>query len=118
VHVDVTLAVVLTVRVLTPAALPVMARGLVELKLKVGGATAPLGPEVREAVRVTLPVKPPIGVMVIVEVFPVVAPGARSSVVPLTVKFGDMEGGPYNQRSFRGNELPTESRPLPPKSHR
>ena len=83
------LAVVTTVRVAAPAALPVMLRGLVELKLRVGGSVTPLGLVVRAAVRVTLPVKPPVGVTVIVEVLPVVAPAAMLSGVPVTVKLGD-----------------------------
>ena len=82
-----------TVRVATPAALLVMLTGLVELRLKVGGAKAPFGLVVRAAVRATLPIKPPLGVMVIVEVLPVVAPAAMLTAVPLTVKPGDVEDG-------------------------
>jgi hypothetical protein len=81
-------AVVAIVRVPVPAALPAIVRGLVELKLKVGGAEAPLGLVVRAAVRVTLPMKPPAGVTVIVEVLPVVAPAVMLTGVPLTVKSG------------------------------
>jgi hypothetical protein len=40
------------------------------------------------AVSATLPVKPPAGVKVRVEVFPVLAPGARVTAVLLTVKLG------------------------------
>ena len=90
------LAVVTIVREPVPAALPGMLTRLVELKLKVGGNTAPLGLVVRAAVRATLPVKPPVGVTVIVEVLPVVAPGAMLTAVPLTVKLGtggDVEDG-------------------------
>ena len=83
------LAVVTTVRVAAPAALPVMLRGLVELKLKVGGTNAPLGLVVRAAAIATLPVKLPIGVTVIVEVLPVVAPATMLTGVPLIVKSGD-----------------------------
>jgi hypothetical protein len=82
-------AVVTIVRVPAPAALPAIARGLVELKLKVGGTTAPLGLVVRAAVRATLPVKPPVGVTVIVDALPVVAPAVMLTAVPLTVKLGD-----------------------------
>jgi hypothetical protein len=82
------LAVVTTVRVPVPTVSPVMLTGLVELKLKVGGATTPLGLVVTTAARVTLPVKPPVGVRVIVEVLPAVAPGATLTAVPLTVKLG------------------------------
>jgi hypothetical protein len=77
------------VRVAAPAALPVMLTGLVELKLKVGSTKAPLGLLVRAAVRVALPVKPLLGVTVIVEVLPVVAPAVMLTGVPLIVKSGD-----------------------------
>ena len=87
------LVVVMMVRVPTSAALPVMRRGVAELKLKVGGSKAPLGLVVRAAVRATLPVKPPVGVTVIVEILPVVAPGATLTEVELTMKLGDVEGG-------------------------
>jgi hypothetical protein len=40
------------------------------------------------AVRATLPVKPPDGVTVIVEAFPVVAPAATVTAVAPTVKLG------------------------------
>jgi hypothetical protein len=81
-------AVVETVRVAVPALVPVMLTGLVEPKLKVGGYWAPFGLAVTTAVSATLPVKPPLGVTVIVEVFPVVAPGETVTAVPLTVKLG------------------------------
>jgi hypothetical protein len=83
------LAVVAMVKVPVAAALPEIARGLVELKLRVGGSVTPLGLVVRAAVRVTVPVKPPVGVTVIVEVLPVVAPAAMLRGVPVTVKLGD-----------------------------
>jgi hypothetical protein len=83
------LAVVTIVRVPAPAALPAIARGPVELKLKVGGVTAPLGPVVRAAVSATLPVKPPVGVTVMVEVLPTVAPAAMLTAVLLIVKLGN-----------------------------
>ena len=81
-------------RVAVPAAVPEMFTGLVEPKLKVGGSTAPLGLEVTAAVSATLPVKPPDGVTVMVDVFPVVAPAvtvtavlviAKPAVPPVTV---------------------------------
>jgi hypothetical protein len=75
-------------RVAVPAAVLAMLTGLVEPKLKVGGYWALVGLEVTVAVSVTLPVKPPAGVTVIVEVFPVVAPGETVTAVPLTVKLG------------------------------
>ena len=39
-----------------------------------------------EAVNATLPVKPPAGVTVIVDVFPLVAPETTLTAVPLSVK--------------------------------
>jgi hypothetical protein len=84
------LATVAIVKVRVPAVLPAIVRGLVELKLKVGAAEAPLGLLVSAAVRVTLPVKPAIGVTVIVEVLPVVAPAPMLTGVPLIVKVGDV----------------------------
>jgi hypothetical protein len=79
-------AVVEMVRVPVPAAAPVMFSGLVAPKLKVGGYAAPAGLAVTAAVRVTLPVKPLAGVTVMVEVLPVVAPGANETAVAVTVK--------------------------------
>ena len=76
------------VRVAVPALVPLMLTGVVEPKLKVGRSWAPAGLEVTRAVRVTLPVKPPAGVKVMVEVFPVAAPGATETAVPLTAKLG------------------------------
>jgi hypothetical protein len=81
-------AVVKTVRVAVPAVVPLMLTGVVDPKLKVGGYWAPTGLDVRAAVNVTLPVNPPLGVMVMVDVFPVVAPGATVIAVPLSVKLG------------------------------
>jgi hypothetical protein len=79
-------AVVETVRVAVPAGKPVILTGLVDPKLKVGGYWAPAGLDVMVAVSVTLPVKPPDGVTVMVDVFPVVAPGATETVVPVMLK--------------------------------
>jgi hypothetical protein len=62
--------------------------GLAEPKLKVGVPCAPVGLPVITAVKATLPVKPPAGVTVTVDVFPVLAPGATLTAVPLTVKLG------------------------------
>lgn len=77
-------AVVATVRVPVPFEAPVMLTGDVAPKPKVGGSTAPDGLDARIAVRVTLPVKPPLGITVIVAVLPVVAPGAMV-MLPLLV---------------------------------
>jgi hypothetical protein len=81
-------AVVETVRVAVPAVVPVMPTGVVDPKLKVGGYWAPAGLDVRAAVNATLPVKPPLGVTVIVEMFPVVAPGVTVTDVPPSAKEG------------------------------
>jgi hypothetical protein len=80
--------VVEMVRVAVPAEALVIITGLVEPKLKVGGSWAAVGLDVIVAVRATLPVNPPLGVMVTVEVFPVVAPAATVTLVPLTEKPG------------------------------
>ena len=77
-------AVVETVRV--PLAAPLaMVTGDVEPKLKVGGSTALAGLVARTAVRATLPVNPPLGVTVIVVVFPLLAPGELMVIAPLLV---------------------------------
>ena len=81
-------AVVVIVSVAVPAVVPVMLTGLVEPKLKVGGYWAPVGLEVTAAVSVTLPVKPPAGVTVTVELFEVVAPGVSETAVPFNAKLG------------------------------
>jgi len=78
-------AVLVIVSVAVPAAVLLMLVGVVEPKLKVGGSNAPAGPLVICAVNSTLPVKPPLGVTVIVEVLPLVAPGTTVTAVPLTV---------------------------------
>jgi hypothetical protein len=79
-------------RVAVSAVAPVMFTVLAEPKLNVGGSTAPIGPEVTAAVRATLPVKPPAGVTVMVEAFPLVAPGAILTAVPLTANPGGAGG--------------------------
>ena len=75
-------AVVLTVSVAVPAPAAVMLTG-VALKLKVGRSVAPKGLVAIAAVRATLPVKPPLGVTVMVAVLPVVAPGEAMVMTPL-----------------------------------
>ena len=79
-------AVVLMVNVAEPALVPLRTTGDVAPKLKVGKSDAPVGLEVTTAVSDTLPVKPPEGVIVMAEVFPVVAPGARVTFVAVRVK--------------------------------
>jgi len=86
-HFVVELAFVVMVRVAFPAAVPVMLTGVVEPKLNVGW-TPPEGPDVMAAVSVTLPEKPPLGVIVIAEVFPVVAPETTVTAVPEIVNVG------------------------------
>ena len=77
---------VLTVSVAVTGLEPVMAAGVVEPKESVGWFCAPVGLAVIAAARATLPVKPPAGDSVIVEVLPEVAPGATVTAEPLTVK--------------------------------
>ena len=67
-------AVELTVSVDDTAAVPVMLTG--DGRLQVTGLVAPDG-EVTKHVTATLPENPFVGVTVMVEVFPLVAPGAR-----------------------------------------
>jgi hypothetical protein len=69
-------AVVVIVSVAVPGTALVMFTGLVEPKLKLGGYWSPGGLNARAAVSATLPVNPPAGLMVMIDVFPVVAPGA------------------------------------------
>jgi hypothetical protein len=80
--------VVEIVSVAVPALAPAMLIGLLEPKLTVGGSSAPEGLEVTDAVSATLPLNPPLGIIVMVDVFPVVAPGAIVTVVPLIAKVG------------------------------
>jgi hypothetical protein len=54
--------------------------------LHVAGSLAAVG--VMAQLRVTVPVKPFAGVTVIVEVLPVVAPGATETAEPVTMKVG------------------------------
>ena len=82
----VVLAVVEMVRVAVPAIAPVMFTGVVVPKLKVGGCVPPVGMVVAVAVSTTLPVKPPAGFSVIVDVLPVVAPAATVTEEPVTEK--------------------------------
>lgn len=65
-----------------PALVPVIETGVVVPNDNVGRSVAPLGLEVRAAVIATLPVNPPAGVTVIVDVFPVVDPGVIVTAVP------------------------------------
>ena len=87
-------AVVDTVRVAVAGPAAVMLTGLLVPKLNVGRYCAPEGLDARVAVRVTLPVNPPAGVTVTVEVFPAVVPGALMvTAVPPTVNDGGGGGG-------------------------
>src|ERR1019366_2585021 len=80
--------VVTTMSVAFTAATPLMVTGLLAPKLNVGAFRLVVGPEVIAAVRATLPVNPPTGVRVTVEVFPVVAPAATVTAVLLIVNAG------------------------------
>jgi len=118
------------VSVAVPALALVIFTGLVEPKLNVGGFWAPAGLDVIAAVSVTLPVKPPLGVTVIVEVLPVFAPGLTDTVVPATVKVGgtatvtvtagDVEGtslapSPLKQATTLGVPAPSWAPVIPDK---
>lgn len=81
-------AVVETVSVAVAAVVPVMLTGLVVPKLRVGRSWAFAGLDVMDAVRSTFPVKPPLGVIVMVEVFPLVAPALTATLAPLTASPG------------------------------
>jgi hypothetical protein len=72
-------AVVVTVTVTVDAAVPLIVTEEV-LSEHVGGAVGLLKAVVTAQLRVTVPVNPPAGVTVIVDVFPLVAPGA--TVIP------------------------------------
>jgi hypothetical protein len=76
------------VSVAVPADALSMFTGEVVPKLRVGRSTAPVGELWMVAVSVTFPVNPPPGVTVMVEVFPVAAPGATVTAVPASVKPG------------------------------
>jgi hypothetical protein len=77
-------AVVYTVNVAVCAVAPLIVTEAGE-RLHVAGSLAAVG--VMAQLRLTMPVNPPVpGVTVIVEVFPVVAPGATETAVPARVK--------------------------------
>ena len=82
------LAMVAIVMADVPAFALVMLTGDVAPKLTVGGLIAPEGLLVTCAVKTTLPVNPAPGVTVIVDAFPVVAPAATDTALPVTVKDG------------------------------
>ena len=75
-------AVVVMVRIAVPELKPVIFTGLVLPKLRVGKYCPPVMLDAMVAVNATLPVNPPLGVTVMVEVFPVVAPGTTETGVP------------------------------------
>jgi hypothetical protein len=81
-------AVVEIVSVPVPAFVLEITTGLVEPKLTVGRSVAPAGLPVIRAVRATDPVNPPVGVTVIFDVFPVVAPGSSVTLAAVRVKLG------------------------------
>ena len=78
---------VVTVKVAVAAFVPEILTGEVEPKLRTGG-DATLAGLVIAAVRVTAPVNPPAGVMVTVEVLPLVAPGLTLTDVLAIEKLG------------------------------
>lgn len=100
-------AVVLTVSVADTAPIPVIAAGWVTEQT--GRSTEPAGP-VTVHERATFPVKPPLGVTVIVEV--PVAPGeAMVTVVLVRVKFG-ATGGAVNVRGMFVVSVPPPEVPV------
>jgi hypothetical protein len=86
----VVVAVVETVSVAVVGRLPEMFTGLVEPKLNTGRFCALLGLAAMAAVSAMSPSKPPLGVIVIVEVFPALAPAVTVTEVPAKVKPGGM----------------------------
>jgi hypothetical protein len=80
--------VVAMLRVAVPAAAPVMLTVLLPPKLRVGTLSAPFGLEVMAAVSATLPVKPPAGVTVIVDI--ATRPALSVTAVPVMVKPGGL----------------------------
>ena len=77
-------AVVFTVNVAVCAVVPLIVTeaGM----LHVAGSVAALA--LNAQLKLTVPVNPLVGVTVIVEVFPLVVPGATVTAVPVTVKLG------------------------------
>lgn len=98
--------VVSIMRVAVPAAAPVMLTVLLPLKPRVGTLCAPFGLEVTAAVSATLPVKPPAGVTVIVDI--ATRPALSVTAVPVMVKPGDLcrrrlpRPAPRRRRSCHG----------------
>ena len=82
--------VVATVKVAVAAVLPVMLTD--EGTLQVAGLAAPAGLELMAQDNPTAPVNPLAGVAVMVDVFPVVAPGVTVTEVPLIVNVGVTDG--------------------------
>jgi hypothetical protein len=74
-------------------------------RLHLAGSLAAVGE--RSQLRLTVPVKPLTGVTVIMEVFPVVAPGVTVTAVPLTVKPGILT------ISFKAFEVLAENSAVP-----
>lgn len=83
---EVVAAVVFTVRVAVCAVVPVIVTEAG--RLHVAGSLAATG--LTEQLRLTAPVNPPVGVRVMADVFPVVAPRTTVIAVPLIVKPGEM----------------------------
>src|ERR1700739_1542358 len=83
-------AVVEIVRVAVWLLVSEMVTGVVAPKLTGGVFTAPPGELVTLALRLTLPVNPPVGVRVIVDVFPAVEPATTATLVPTRLMPGGM----------------------------
>jgi len=76
------------VRAAVPGAVPVIVTRLVDPKLRTGMFCALAGLDAIVASSTTVPVKPPLGVTVMVEVFPAVAPGVTLTGVAEMAKPG------------------------------
>jgi hypothetical protein len=102
-------AVVLTVSVAVTAAVPTIAGGVVTEH--VGASAPPAGPPVMAQLRVTLPVKLPLGVIVIVDV-PFVSGDSMVTAVLFSVKPGGAAGtvaGTLTVKLVVASRLPAEA---------
>lgn len=80
----------LTVKVAAAGDVPAMLTDEVD-RLTVGGYCPPAGPVLTAAVNETLPTNPCWGVIVMVDMFPLIAPAAIVTAVPVTVMNGLLE---------------------------
>ena len=83
-------AVVRTVSVPVPAVAPVMLTGDVCAEAEGGGIRSPAWAGSKSRGKATFPVKPPLGVTVIVDVLPLVAPGELMEMAPPLVRANEL----------------------------